>query len=201
MSGDLTPADADPGAPVAVLRAYLQTLHRHRGEPSTRALAKSTGSAISHTTVSLVLRCRTCPKWGPLELVVEALGGDVDEARLLWIAVRDVEHPLPQTRAPARNGDQSALERPQPKVGAKSLEMGAFILGVRGATDAWDIDLPLDVEVHVIIAKLVATPGLPFVASKNWQLLWREGERTLAPTESLRSAGVGSLGRLDMYYD
>ncbi|MEV7121045.1 hypothetical protein [Kitasatospora griseola] len=184
MTGDLTPTDADPSTPVAVLRAYLQTLHRRRGEPSTRALAKDTGSAISHTTVSLVLRCRTCPKWGPLELVVEALGGDVEEARLLWIAIRDMEHPLPQARA-----------------GGERLEPAALILGMRDGTTAWDIEVPLDVTVRAVIAKLVASPSLPFVASKHWQLFWAEGGRTLAPTESLRNAGVRARHRLDMYHD
>ena len=73
------------------LRNRLQRLHRLRGDPSVRDLARSTGRAISHATVHAVLRCARTPKWGALELVVEALGGSTDEFRRLWVAVRDAE--------------------------------------------------------------------------------------------------------------
>lgn len=74
---------------VAELRARLKRLHRLSGEPSTRELARRTGGAITHTTVHAVLRCVRLPRWGPLELVVEALGGEQNEFRQLWVAIRD----------------------------------------------------------------------------------------------------------------
>jgi tetratricopeptide (TPR) repeat protein len=77
--------------PLDELRNRLQRLHRLRGEPSVRDLARGTGHAISHATVHMVLRCTKTPKWGALELVVEALDGGTDEFRRLWIAVRDAE--------------------------------------------------------------------------------------------------------------
>ncbi|MFC9946700.1 hypothetical protein [Streptomyces pratensis] len=69
-------------------------LHRRGGEPSFRTIAQRTAKAISHTTAGNVLRCDSAPGWGPLELVVEALGGDTDTFRTLWVAVRDETSPL-----------------------------------------------------------------------------------------------------------
>jgi len=74
---------------LAELKERLQRLHRHSGEPSLREVARRTGRAVSHTTVNQVLRGTGLPKWGPTELVVEALGGDPQEFRALWVAARD----------------------------------------------------------------------------------------------------------------
>jgi hypothetical protein len=52
-----------------------------------RAIARSTG-ALSHDTVHRVLTGPTLPRWGPLELVVEALDGEVETFRALWISAR-----------------------------------------------------------------------------------------------------------------
>jgi hypothetical protein len=65
----------------------LRQLHLLAGEPSMRAIARSTG-ALSHDTVHRVLTGPGLPQWGPLELVVEALHGDVEAFRLLWVAAR-----------------------------------------------------------------------------------------------------------------
>lgn len=70
----------------------LRDLHLHAGEPSTRAIARRT-RALSHDTVHRVLTGPGLPTWGPLELVVEALDGDVQAFRLLWIAARhEIDH-------------------------------------------------------------------------------------------------------------
>jgi len=52
-----------------------------------RGIAKSTG-ALSHDTVHRILTRPELPRWGPLELVVEALGGDVETFRNLWVSAR-----------------------------------------------------------------------------------------------------------------
>ncbi len=72
-------------------RHQLQRLYRVGGEPSMREIARRTGHSISHATVHTVLRCAKTPNWGPLELVVEALDGNSEEFRRVWIAVRDME--------------------------------------------------------------------------------------------------------------
>jgi hypothetical protein len=75
-----------PGPSRDVLVA-LRELHLLAGEPSTRAIARSTG-ALSHDTVYRVLTGPDLPRWGPLELVVEALHGDVETFRGLWVSAR-----------------------------------------------------------------------------------------------------------------
>jgi transcriptional regulator with XRE-family HTH domain len=70
------------------LRQQLRDLHLGVGAPSTRQIAARTDGKISHTTVNNVLRCVRLPRWGHLELVLEALGGDVEAFRQAWIAVR-----------------------------------------------------------------------------------------------------------------
>ncbi len=101
------------GDPLDHLRNRLQRLHRLRGEPSVRVLSKRTEHAITHSTVHAVLRCERTPRWGPLEVVVEALGGAVDEFLALWVAVRDAEDAQDLDRDPAVSplpdwGDRSA---------------------------------------------------------------------------------------------
>ncbi|MFI6876010.1 hypothetical protein ACIBL6_21525 [Streptomyces sp. NPDC050400] len=87
-------SQSEPGPALERLRYRLQLLHRQDGEPSSRVVAQRTGKAISHMTVRSVLRCESPPGWGPLELVVEALDGDLEEFRVLWVAVRDETSPL-----------------------------------------------------------------------------------------------------------
>jgi hypothetical protein len=65
----------------------LRDLHLRAGEPSMRLIARRT-QALSHDTVHRVLVGPVLPRWGALELVVEALEGDVDTFRLLWISAR-----------------------------------------------------------------------------------------------------------------
>jgi hypothetical protein len=75
-----------PGAAGDIL-VELRHLHLRAGEPSMRAIARLTG-AISHDTVHRILTGPDVPQWGPLELVVEALHGDVELFRELWITAR-----------------------------------------------------------------------------------------------------------------
>jgi signal transduction histidine kinase len=78
------------------LRVRLNQLYREGGEPSTREVSQRTRRAMSHTTVNQVLRCAKTPRWNYLELVVEALGGSIEEFRALWVAVRNGESPVPE---------------------------------------------------------------------------------------------------------
>jgi hypothetical protein len=96
-----------------LLRLRIQRLHRQNGEPTRRGIAKRTESQISHATVQRLLKCEELPKWGVLEPLVLALGGDVDEIRKLWVAVRDKEDP-PEQATPVigagRADDSEVLE-------------------------------------------------------------------------------------------
>ncbi len=81
--GALPRPDVPPG-PQRDLVEALHALHHRAGWPSLRLLAREAG--CSHTTVSSVLSSRRLPTWGMLQLVVEAMDGDVAEFRPLWLA-------------------------------------------------------------------------------------------------------------------
>ncbi|WP_322936538.1 ATP-binding protein [Nocardioides bizhenqiangii] len=93
MLGGLPRSDIPPGGQ-RDLNAALHDLHHRAGWPSLRVLAREAG--CSHTTVSRVFSARQLPAWGVLELVVEALGGDVGAFHRLWLAASSPE----QTPAP-----------------------------------------------------------------------------------------------------
>jgi tetratricopeptide (TPR) repeat protein len=75
--------DTPPG-PHRDLVDALHALHHRAGWPSLRHMAQEAG--CSHTTVSNVFTSPRIPGWGVLEVIVEALGGDVSEFRSLWLA-------------------------------------------------------------------------------------------------------------------
>jgi TIR domain len=70
------------------LFGQLRRLHVHAGEPSSRVLAER-ADGLSHTTVNQALKGRRIPSWPILARIVTALGGDEEEFRILWSAVRD----------------------------------------------------------------------------------------------------------------
>jgi hypothetical protein len=81
--------------PDGPIRAFFDGLHRQHllaGEPSTRELARET--AYSHTTIHKAMRGPRVPRWGLVELLVEALGGHRDQFHELWVAARDEEDRL-----------------------------------------------------------------------------------------------------------
>jgi transcriptional regulator with XRE-family HTH domain len=94
------------------LAAALRRLHRAAGEPSTHEIGKAIG--YSHTTVANALRGRRRPTWRVLKAVVTYLEGDLETFRAHWIAVRDLEEPLEDSKLqlnPAGN-EQTALGAP-----------------------------------------------------------------------------------------
>ena len=81
--GALPRPDVAPG-PQRDLVDALHDLHHRAGWPSLRVLAREAG--CSPTTVSAVFSSPRLPSWGVLELLVEAMDGDVGEFRRLWLA-------------------------------------------------------------------------------------------------------------------
>jgi WD40 repeat protein len=77
------------GDPLSLLREQLRLLHLHAGKPSSREIRSRVKTAISHTTATAVLRCAKNPRWRQLELVIQALHGNVDEFRPLWVAAEE----------------------------------------------------------------------------------------------------------------
>ncbi len=73
-----------PAGPRRDLADALHGLHHRAGWPSLRTLAHEAG--CSHTTVSAVFSSPKLPSWGVLELLVEAMDGDVPDFHDLWLA-------------------------------------------------------------------------------------------------------------------
>jgi hypothetical protein len=76
-----------PPGPITILFDRLEALHLGAGEPSTREIVGRCGGerVISRTTVHGVLVGPKVPKLGYLELVVEALRGNLAEFKPLWL--------------------------------------------------------------------------------------------------------------------
>ena len=81
--GALPRPDVPPG-PQRELVDALDALHHRAGWPSLRVLAREVG--CSHTTVSTVFSSSHVPTWGVLQLLVEAMHGDVEAFHTLWLA-------------------------------------------------------------------------------------------------------------------
>ena len=115
--------DLPPG-PRRELVDALHRLHHEAGWPSLRSLAVEAG--CSHTTVSSVFSSPRLPSWGVLELIVEAMGGDVAEFHVLWLAASGPEGATPRsaTRIAGRRAEVAAVRR--------HLETGAGLLLVTG---------------------------------------------------------------------
>lgn len=101
-------------APLDDLTAALRRLHRDAGEPSTHEIAKKI--KYSHTTVAQALKPTRRPTWPVLEALVKHLGGDLGVFRAYWIAVRDIEDPLPLPH----NGQSGIVQSAKDETGAHS---------------------------------------------------------------------------------
>jgi hypothetical protein len=78
------PKPTVPDGPVGSLFDALHELHHRAGWPSLRDMSRDVG--CSHTTVSAAFSEPRVPRWGLLELIVEALGGDAEEFHGFWLA-------------------------------------------------------------------------------------------------------------------
>jgi hypothetical protein len=99
-------------AQVTELRDQIRRLYLERGEPSLRDVARRTHGAVSHTTVGAVLRCDRLPRWGQVEMVVEALDGDVEAFRRIWVGTRTSAE-TPRATAPEEAPRQAPGEAPR----------------------------------------------------------------------------------------
>ena len=108
--GALPRPDVAPG-PHRDLVEALHDLHHRAGWPSLRVLARA--AACSPTTVSAVFSSPRLPSWGLLELLVEAMDGDVDDFRALWLAATtpDAGPAGPELRIAGRREELAAVRR------------------------------------------------------------------------------------------
>lgn len=152
----------DLGAgPAKELSEALHALHHAAGWPSLRALAKELG--CSHTTVSAAFSSPRVPRWGLVELLVEALGGDVARFHALWMAAGQ------QAGAPGATDGGSAGEpavrggpEPEPEPPPRQLPAEVFAFTGRAAALA-ALDralLPESPTPAVPIALVCGTAGV-----------------------------------------
>ncbi|MEU8610905.1 XRE family transcriptional regulator, partial [Actinoplanes sp. NPDC048791] len=147
--GALPRPDVPPG-PLRVLFDRLHELHHQAGWPSLRTMAREVG--CSHATVAVVFAGPRAPRWGLLELVVEALGGDVEVFRNLWLDATS-ETADPAAGAPP---GRTVLTRTEPR------ELPADVSGFTGRRDALtELDRLLDRSGDgVRIVSLSGTAGV-----------------------------------------
>jgi tetratricopeptide (TPR) repeat protein len=121
--GALPRPDLPPG-PRRDLDQALHDLHAQAGRPSLRTLAAAAG--CSHTTVSHVFSAARLPTWGVVELIAEAMDGDVAELRRLWVLAAGATPAAPAAR-PCIAGRGAELN-----VVRRHLESGSGLLLVTG---------------------------------------------------------------------
>ncbi|WP_432840899.1 ATP-binding protein [Dactylosporangium sp. CA-092794] len=93
------PRPALPPGPLADLFDDLHRLHHQAGWPSLRRMAAEVG--CSHTTIAAAFSGPRPPRWGLLELIVEALGGDPERFREGWLAATQADTDEAPASAPA----------------------------------------------------------------------------------------------------
>lgn len=102
-----------PEGPLRTLFDDLHDLHHRAGWPSLRDLARAVGT--SRTTVSAAFSEPRLPRWGLLELLVEALRGDPVRFHDLWLAASGgASGPVPPPAASALPGPAVAVVRQLP---------------------------------------------------------------------------------------
>jgi hypothetical protein len=103
-----------PDGPLRALFDQLHELHHRAGWPSLRDMAKEVG--CSHSTVSAAFSEPRVPRWGLLELIVEALGGDPALFHRMWLVASRWSvgpGPAPAHRENGHRDDNGAVAPPR----------------------------------------------------------------------------------------
>ena len=151
LLGGLRRPEVPPGARRELVDA-LHDLHHRAGWPSLRTLAQHAG--CSPTTVATTFSSPRLPTWGLLELIVEAMDGDVADFHRMWLAASEPT----SARMPPLAGRKSELAAVR-----RHLAQGTGLLLVTGEAGIGKTRL-VDTAVaasHVFVAR---GSGLPLSA-------------------------------------
>ena len=150
--GALPKPDLQPG-PKRELNDALHALHHRAGWPSLRNLASIAG--CSHTTVSHVFSSPKPSRWGVIELLVEAMGGDTADFHRLWLSA--------SSPASAHGHVVHAIAGRQTELAAVRLhlETGAGLLLVTGEAGIGKTKLAATAVVRAAADIFVATGIVP----------------------------------------
>jgi tetratricopeptide (TPR) repeat protein len=138
--------EPSPSGPIKDLFDRLHVIHLAAGQPSMREIERRIGrGVVSSSTIHNMFRGPRVPKWGFLELVVEALRGDVAEFRDLWQAARLAEEAAdnPIMISTTGNGGSLAVQ-PEPVTPAIS-SLHATPAGIAGPGTSqriWSNEIP-----------------------------------------------------------
>jgi tetratricopeptide (TPR) repeat protein len=138
-----------PDGPIRTLFEELHRLHHEAGWPSLRDIAREVG--CSHTTISAAFSEPRVPRWGLLELIVEALGGDSDRFHELWLAA-SVSQQNSRTAAGSDQPNVPDHPRPVPR------QLPADVVGFTGrATELAALDRLLERTSTTAAALVIST--------------------------------------------
>ena len=183
--------------PARTLNHALHDLHHQAGWPSLRTLAKEAG--VSHTTVSKAFSQPTLPTWGTLELLVEAMDGDIGAFHVLWLAASTQTDGADPHAAPPIAGRRAELDAVR-----RHLEEGTGLLlvtgeagmgkttlvqaamAVPGTLTLFGRCLPLSVDV----------PLMPLCDALRGALGHEDGQRLSAALATCPAFVTGELARL-----
>ena len=149
--------------PARALNDALHDLHHRAGWPSLRALAREAG--VSHTTVSKTFSGPSVPKWGTLELIVEAMDGDADDFRRLWLAASSPTNGDGRTRSPRIAGRGPELDRVR-----RHLETGTGLLLVTGESGIGKTRL-VTTAAHQVDCVVACASGQPLLRGEPFALM------------------------------
>lgn len=90
----------------------------------------------------------------------------------------------------------------EPSDGTRTIHV---ILSNTMANEEWDLNPPVDVQAHVLLRKIVVETGARERDEGGilipYRLMWTEGDRYLAESETLKQAGVQDGHHLVLAYE
>jgi len=121
----------------AALQAALIGLYQANGSPSERSLAETIGRRrITQATIREILRGDGVVGWPKVRLLVEALGGNLDDFQALWSAAHQAQpaaqqqpptSPTAQTKGSEAAARRNAANKSEGRAGSRNSDLSEMI--------------------------------------------------------------------------